>query len=624
MSRNLTLSVLLKLTDGLSGPAGKALSGLTAQTAKAARAQRAEYQRLSQAREALGIRSERKIQQEIVRTQAAYQRLAQSGTLSWREQMRAASAMHRQVAQLANEMGRLTKMQKALAVGAAATAAAFVLKPKVEQAMAYDLRLAHIANTAFSDRDTSGRKSGMRDLNAAIVAAVRKGGGTRDQAAETLDALIASGAMSVGDSMGLLPALLKSSTATGAQSADLANIAIRGMQTFKIKPQDLPNVIDMAITAGQAGGFELRDMAKWLPQQMAAASASGLTGVKGFAKLAALNQASAITAGTKDEAGNNLVNLLTKINSRDTAQDAERMGINLPKYLAQQRMKGVDSVEAFVGLVDQTVSKQTAWKQLQEKLKGAKDESEKRDTLESMASIVQGSGIGKLVQDRQALMALVGIMNNRQYLADVQQKTLGGRGAGERNFALISDTAAFKTGQLGNEKEIAQQAALDKLNPAIGGLSEKTVELARQYPGLTTATVAATTALTALAAAAGAAALASGGGVGGISGKVAGAARGAGGLALRAAPLVAAGAFGYGVGSYLNEGISWGISKLTSKDSSLGTWLYDLTHDDEWKKINGEIRVKVDQDGRVTSVHTTTANPNIPLRVDAGRTMVLQ
>lgn len=39
-------------------------------------------------------------------------------------------------------------------------------------------------------------------------------------------------------------------------------------------------------------------------------------------------------------------------------------------------------------------------------------------------------------------------------------------------------------------------------------------------------------------------------------------------------------------------------------------------------KMSGEIRVKVDQDGRVASVRATSSNASIPMRVDAGMTMV--
>ena len=65
---------------------GSAAKGTeTSLVAMSTRSQR-EFARMAQARETLGIRSEHRIQQEILRTQAAYQRLANSGTMSWREQ----------------------------------------------------------------------------------------------------------------------------------------------------------------------------------------------------------------------------------------------------------------------------------------------------------------------------------------------------------------------------------------------------------------------------------------------------------------------------------------------------------------------------------------------------------
>ena len=67
---------------------GSAAKGTeTSLVAMSTRSQR-EFARMAQARETLGIRSEHRIQQEILRTQAAYQRLANSGTMSWREQAR--------------------------------------------------------------------------------------------------------------------------------------------------------------------------------------------------------------------------------------------------------------------------------------------------------------------------------------------------------------------------------------------------------------------------------------------------------------------------------------------------------------------------------------------------------
>ncbi|MRD73292.1 phage tail tape measure protein [Rhodocyclus tenuis] len=492
-------------------------------TQKSAARQRSSYEKLSQAREALGVRSERAIQREIQQTEAAYNRLKASGTLSWQQQAAAADKMRQKVTQLTNEMGKLTAAQKAYAgvkfaaAGVAGTAAAaYTLKAPATSAMSFDERLAHMSNTAFAERDTSGRKIGMQQLEKAINKSVGKGGGgTREQAAEALDTLIASGAVGAQDAMNMLPQLMRFSSASGADATQLAQIGIRAMQTFKVKADDLPNLMNMALAAGQAGGFELRDMSKWLPQQMAAATMSGMSGRAGFAKLAALNQAAAITAGTKDEAGNNVVNLLAKINSSDTANDAKKLGINLPKYLQEQRAKGLDSVDAFGALVDKTVAGRADYQALQKQLKSAKTDDDKKAALESMATIAQGAGIGKLIQDRQAMMALLGMMNNREYLQEVLSKVkandVATGGAGDKNYDLISGTSAFKMRQAEQQRDIGQKAAMDSLTPAIGKAAEAFADLASKHPLLVGTTTLATTALGALAGAAGLASIAMGG-----------------------------------------------------------------------------------------------------------------
>ncbi len=533
----------LKTTESAAEKTAKKVAETAAEAAKksagetetATNRQRSSYEKLYRAREVLGIRSESTIRREIQHTESAYKRLETSGQLSSEALARASDKARERITRLTNEMGKLTDEQKraeksandlervnsrirgGVTVTAGTAAAAYTLKAPAMAAMSFDERLANMANTAYAERDTSGRKIGMQQLEASINKSVgRGGGGTRDQAAETLDTMIASGAMSAKDAMTMLPQIMKASSASGADPAQLAQIGIRAMQTFKIKPEDMPNVLNMALTAGQEGGFELKDMAKWLPQQMAAATMSGLSGREGFAKLAALNQASAITAGTKDEAGNNVVNLLAKINSSDTANDAKKLGINLPKYLQEQRAKGVDSVDAFGALVDKTVANREDYKALKKQLAGAKNNEDKRASLEAMTTIAQGAGIGKIIQDRQALMALLGMMNNREYMQGVLTKVRANDvregGSIDRNYDLVSDTSAFKMRMASQEKDIGQKSVMDNFTPAIGKTADMFADLASKHPLLVGSVTLATGALTAFAGAAGLASLTMGGG----------------------------------------------------------------------------------------------------------------
>ncbi|MCG9031622.1 phage tail tape measure protein [Laribacter hongkongensis] len=458
----------------------------------------------------------------------------------------------RQIVQQANLAERSIRMLgsgikglQAYGTGVGAVmAGSYVLAQPAKRTMDYDRRLAMMANTAYADRDMTGRKVGMRELDAAVQHAVRTGGGTREEAADTLNNLISSGSMSQKSAINLLPVLQKYATGTGADPKQLGDIAIRAMQSFKIKEQDVPMALDMAIMAGQEGGFELDSMARWLPQQMAAAKQSGLSGMAGMAKLLAINQAAAITAGTKDGAGNNVVNLLAKINSSDTANDASKIsattfrekkkgekGIDLAGTLALGRAKGMDSIEVFIGLVDKVVAGDQRYQKIQAQLKTATNEDRKA-LLESQGDILQGSAIGKLIQDRETLMALIGVMSNREYVKNIENKLPNAGGTGQANFDLIESTASHQTERLKNEKAIAEQNAFGDLSGVVGDVAGKLADYAKEYPGATVALVGATTALNALSAAAMAGGLLSllrgGGGVGAASGpvaKVAGAAK---------------------------------------------------------------------------------------------------
>ena len=177
-----------------------------------------------------------------------------------------------------------------------------------------------MTNTAYADRDLAGRRAGMDEMRNVI----RRSGGNRDAAAEALDNMIASGSLGEGDAgrkaaFDMLPVVMKYATAGNANPNELVDIALKARKTFNI--QDPARALEMALLGGQLGGFEMKDMAKWLPQQMANASMAGMSGDKGLAKLVALNQSAVVAAGSKDQAGNNVVNFLAKLNASETAGD---------------------------------------------------------------------------------------------------------------------------------------------------------------------------------------------------------------------------------------------------------------------------------------------------------------
>ncbi|WP_246797762.1 phage tail tape measure protein [Burkholderia perseverans] len=454
-------------------------------------------QRLAAARTQLEVRSEQTIRREIDQTIAAYNRLARAGFASTNEQARAVAALRGRVAELNRELSETAKTESRIGrgigtawkVGGAAVgvgAAGMVVAPAVKESMDYGRRLAMMANTAYSDRDVAGRQQGARELDKSIRTAVRAGGGSPDQAADTLDSLLASGAISEKSAKALLPTLQKFATATGANPNELGNIAIRAMQNFGIKEDEVPKALDMALKGGQAGGFELRDMSKWLPQQMALAKQIGMSGLKDFGQLVVANQASVITAGTRDEAGNNLVNLLEKVNSQDTQIKAKKLGIDLTGSLASSRAQGVNALDAFVGIVQRVMSRDQRYQRTQRQLAHA-PEGDRKAILESQADLLEGTSIGKLVHDRQALGALVAYMGQKDYRKQVASQVFDDKSAVDASFKTIQETPSFKTEQAGNELFFGRIDAMSKLDEKIGNVASSLTGYAQKYPGLTAA-----------------------------------------------------------------------------------------------------------------------------------------
>ncbi|HBH4447711.1 TPA: phage tail tape measure protein [Escherichia coli] len=494
-----------------------------------------EIQRAARARETLGIRAEREIRREIYLTVASYNRLARAGFESAQEQERAMQATRKKARALKRELDGVTQAQmkmaktpvipergrfaraaafggNAVTIGGGIAAGAAIMAQPVKRQMSYERQLAMMANTAFSDGGLEGRRAGLEQMKSSIRNAVTYGGGTKEDAAETLDALLKDG-ISFETASKWLPELMKYATASGASATDLAKVMIKGKKTFGFRDEDISTVLNMAIAAGKEGSFELNDMARWLSQQMGAASAAGMKGKDDFVKILALNEAAAITAGSSDEAGNNVVNLLAKLTSKDIETAAAGInyngkGIDFSGTLTEARENGLNPIDALSSLIDKIVASDKRYQELQKKLASARDKGEQTAVYDSMTTLLEGFGVGKLVADRQALMALLAYRNNPEYRKKVedainQQRTLPeGQRAGDVDFKFISDTNDFKTGQAKNTIEFSQMDGVKKLADASGTVADAITWAGKEFPGLTTSVVTATTAIKAMTAAA--------------------------------------------------------------------------------------------------------------------------
>ena len=399
----------------------------------------------------------------------------------------------RQEARLAwQQMSTLEKtthrMQRVGSLAAGITAAAWVLKEPVKKTMDFDMRMRHMSNTAYAGESLDRRRVGVKELEAAINSAVRSYGGNRDSAAGALDSIIASGVLQPDAAMRMLPAIQKAATGFNAETEDIAAIGIAAVQNMKVNADEIGKVLDMAGKGGQEGGFELNNMARWLPEQLAGAGNAGMSGQKGIARVIAMNQLARTTAGSADQAGNNVSNLIGKLKSSDTLTAFnKKFDIDLTDRYKKGMLEGKDTMEVFADTLTEIVGKDKKFAQAVKMAEKAKAEGDKSAaTWEQISSVMEGSVVGQVIRDKEAGMALTAYMSNRELGQEIYQKVLDAQGVVDDNFQLVQEGSGYKTQQGQNEKDIKTQEAFEPFNNLLGVAAEKLVEFSQAFPQLST------------------------------------------------------------------------------------------------------------------------------------------
>ncbi|MDS7933957.1 phage tail tape measure protein [Acinetobacter sp. V91_7] len=413
--------------------------------------------------------------------------------------------------------------QKGTAITGGAIAGGMYVSNALQKPRDYDQQLTYIAATATGGQGMTpeARLAARGQLNEYIKTAVRGGGGTREDAAEAANALIASGKYELNTVAPALNTATKTAFATGASATDAASLTVR-MQEFGIT--DLQRGHDIAVRGGQLGSFEYKDQAKWLAQQMGLARAAGYSGEKGFVELVAMNQVAMKTAATPDAAGNNIVGLLQKLSSTEFSKaiaDAVKVKSSDPTksdgkkkpsqvfdwstYAIQQREQGVYGVEAFVKLLERQLAGNAQYTKLQKQAKSS-NSATRTAALNDMSNIAMGSEIGNIIADQQALMAALSVVYNKDTLNNLRKELPNASGTVSSDYEMVRQTEWAKDQAMNQEKLFAQSKAYDAISGSLGDLKENLTKTAAENENLAGVTYGAAVAVGGLALAAGAAA----------------------------------------------------------------------------------------------------------------------
>ncbi|MBB3953410.1 phage tail tape measure protein [Novosphingobium sediminicola] len=149
-------------------------------------------------------------------------------------------------------------------------------------------------------------------------------------------------------------------TAFKVELADGANAAFSNLNNLKVPLGETARALDIMAASGNAGAFEVKDMARWFPSLTAQMQALGQKGTPAVADLAAALQIARRGAGDADQAANNIQNLLSKIQSPETVKKFAKFGIDLPKALKKAAREGKTPLETIADLTQKATKGDTA------------------------------------------------------------------------------------------------------------------------------------------------------------------------------------------------------------------------------------------------------------------------
>lgn len=504
----------------MSRAQGKAAAKISRLQKEMAEAEVRSYTSRNAAREAytaLGVRSEHEIQREIQKTTAAYNRLERSGVLSATEQKRAYEQMTSTVGKLRRELGETERSQSRMVstfktiggIAAGVSGAAMVLGRPIGQQRDFDSELHQGVNFLYRDKNSaSERLAGVGTLRSKIYDAVEYGGGDRKDALAAAE-IMGRSKMGVNDVYGALPEVMKVSTATGADASDVASL-MTSTYNFGFKGEQARAALDAATTASQHGKADVSLLAREAPRGLENARGAGFMGQKGFADVMALYEVASSIAGNADEGATNTNDLITELSSTNLTNSAKRVKVrgkrlDYPSMATKDALQGHNALytlEHMVSAVDANDSKMTGW---QKALSNTADPV-KRKNLQRAIDEEHRHNIGLFLHNQQSANAFLGYERNTEQFETIskdvekQFSLKPGERSTDIDYAVMKDTANYKSRQLKTQNEKASDAATKPLSDVLGDFELKMAKLAEEFPNVATAAKGAAIALSAVAA----------------------------------------------------------------------------------------------------------------------------
>ncbi|GAA5785122.1 phage tail tape measure protein [Chitiniphilus shinanonensis] len=334
-----------------------------------------------------------------------------------------------------------------------------------------------------------------------IIDTSRASGMGRNEVAGSVNEMVGAG-MDLDRALSFAPLVAKFSVGQGATPADTAKMIKALEQNANITdPAQMQQALEAVAYLGKEGSFEASDMARWFPELLAEMQKAGIVGLDSVNQLGAMLQVQMKTAGSSDQAANNLKNWLSKLGSGETRKNYADAGIDYDKSMQEAIDQGYSTVEASFALAQAYIQKTDPQKAAQLAAAGEQlsKVSDPKKAEEMKAAFEAAMKTGDLFADMQVKAALTAYMQNGELYRKLKRDAAQANGEIERDLADRRATSKQMWAEVGQAWDGAMLSLGDAIRPVTDAAGALAKGLGDGLAQLTTAAPLATAALVGVA-----------------------------------------------------------------------------------------------------------------------------
>ena len=311
------------------------------------------------------------------------------------------------------------------------------------------------------------RSAQEADVSRSIIATSNDIGMGRNEVADVVNELVGAG-MELKQAMEFAPVAAKFVVGQGSSGVDTAKM-IQALQSNAniTDPKVLEKALEAVAFQGQAGSFEASDMARWFPQLLAGMQKQGITGMDAVTQLGSMLQVQMKTAGTADEAANNLKNWIEKIGSGEVVKAYSKAGIDYQGSLNTGIQGGQSTLEASFALakryIEATDPKKAA--KMAEATAQISKEADPEKAKAMLSSLEQALRTGDIFADMQVKSALTAYVQNKALYEQLKNDAASASGILDKNLAERRDTSSQKWAEMFQAGNDAMRSVGDAIRP---------------------------------------------------------------------------------------------------------------------------------------------------------------